>query len=180
MRKGYGFIALALATAAWPGAAKAQPLEVTITRFDCSRIVRYVPDAEVPADYVPGVDARGEPVAPADLYGGSGIELPEVFSFVLRVNPLNTLEIRELESRRRVLAARLADEPGNAALRAELSALDREASRLDGRPEAATVMPLGRVDVRRDGRVYFDGTPLQDDLVWELAERCRQTLRDGR
>lgn len=176
MRKGYGFIAACLGLGA--AAAGAEPLTVTITRFDCSQLVRYIPDAEVPAEYQPGVDARGAPVAPADLYGANPIQLPDTFTFTIEVKPLDTLDQRRLESRRRVVAAQLAADPGNAALRDELAALDRQAARLDGRPEAATTLGVGQVTVRRDGRVYFDGQPLQDEAAWELAALCRAVLAE--
>ena len=174
MRKGYGFVALCWALSFTSAAA--QPLEVTITRADCSRLVRHLPDADVSADYRPGVDARGNPVAPADLYGANPIELPESFTFLLDINPLNTLDRRELESQRRILAGQLAADPGNGELQARLEALDAEAARLDGRPEAATTLSVGEITVNRDGRVYFNGQPLQDDRAWELSERCREIL----
>ncbi len=178
MRKGYVFLAFCGLPATTPAAA--QPLEVAITRFDCAQLVRYLPDAEVSADYEPGVDVRGEPVAPADLGGANPIELPEDFSFVLEVAPFDSAERRGLESERRVLAAQLADDPDNAALRARLDALDAEAVRLDRRPAAATTLAVGRVTVTRDGRAYFNGQPLQDEAAWELAERCREILADSK
>jgi hypothetical protein len=181
MRKSYGFIAVWAVSAASLSVADpafAEPLTVTISRLDCTRLVRHVPDAEVSAEYQPGVDARGDPVAPADLAGANPIELPEQFTFTLEVNPLNTRDERALESRRRVLAAQVAADPDNAALRAELQALDREAARRDGHAAAATTLGVGEVTVRRDGRVYFNGQPLQDDAAWDLAVLCRGVLED--
>jgi hypothetical protein len=182
MRESYGFIAavcIAVWTAAGPaGPAAAEPLEVTIQRLDCQRLVRHVPDADVPAEYVPGVDVRGDPVVPADLYGPNPIRLPETFTFTLQVNPFGRLDARALESERRILAGRIAQDPDNGALRAQLRSLDRRAAQLDGRPEAATELGLGQVSVTRDGRVYFDGRPLQDDAQWYLAALCRRAL-DG-
>ncbi|WP_119165725.1 hypothetical protein [Algihabitans albus] len=174
MRESYGLIAAFCAFCSISAAA--QPLEVTITRADCSQLVRHLPDADVSADYQPGVDARGKPVAPADLYGANPIELPETFTFLIEVNPLSTSERRTLESERRILAARVAAAPDNADLRAQLDALDAEAARLDGRPESATTLAVGEVTVNRDGRVTFNGQPLQNDKAWELSERCREIL----
>ena len=174
MRQSYGFIAACCLFSSLP--AVAQPLEVIVTRADCSQLVRHLPDADVSATYQPGVDARGNPVAPADLYGPNPIELPDSFTFPIEVNPLNTSEIRTLESERRIVATQLAADPNNAELRARLDALDAEAARLDGRPESATRLTVGEVTVNRDGRVYFNGQPLQNDEAWELSERCREIL----
>lgn len=49
--------------------------ELRITRADCSRLVRHEPAPDVA--YRPGVDARGKPVAPADLGGGAQLKLPD-------------------------------------------------------------------------------------------------------
>jgi hypothetical protein len=64
------------------GAAAAET--VVISRDDCLRAVRHVPAAD--ATYTPGVDARGRPVAPADLGGTSPLRLPETFSFDINID----------------------------------------------------------------------------------------------
>ncbi len=48
--------------------------QVVITRETCANIIKHAP---VGVDYVPGVDARGNPVAPADL---NAVALPEEFT----------------------------------------------------------------------------------------------------
>ena len=55
---------------------------VTISTADCRRLV----DHAGSADYRPGVDVRGRPVAPADLPGGQTIDLPEVIEIPLTVD----------------------------------------------------------------------------------------------
>lgn len=50
---------------------------------DCTWLVRHLPVRHVPdpdVAYQPGVDARGNPVAPADLDGGFQFELPETIT----------------------------------------------------------------------------------------------------
>ena len=51
---------------------------VTISKEGCRQLVRHRPDADVA--YQPGVDVNGNPVVPADLGGGSPIQMPEVIS----------------------------------------------------------------------------------------------------
>ena len=59
--------------------AKATAAKARITKKDCLRLLRHQPSADVA--YKPGVDARGKPVAPADLPGGFKMVLPDVFEF---------------------------------------------------------------------------------------------------
>ena len=73
-------IALVLLAAVWAAPASA---EVAISRRDCQRLVRHEPAPDVP--YQPGVDVHGRPVAPADLGGGSQIELPDVIYIPIEV-----------------------------------------------------------------------------------------------
>ncbi|MGQ0664330.1 MAG: hypothetical protein ACT4P2_12265 [Pseudomonadota bacterium] len=64
------------------GAAAAQT--VSVTAADCRRLVRHQPAPDVA--FRPGVDVRGRPVAPADLYAGPEIRPPETFSFDVTVD----------------------------------------------------------------------------------------------
>jgi len=75
-----GSIALVLLTVGWVAPAVA---EVAISRRDCERLVRNEPAPDVA--YQPGVDVHGRPVAPADLGGGSQIELPDVIYIPIEV-----------------------------------------------------------------------------------------------
>lgn len=49
--------------------------DVAVTRRDCDRMTEYQQPPGV--EYQAGVNAHGEPVAPADLNGGYDIKLPE-------------------------------------------------------------------------------------------------------
>lgn len=69
-----------LATAA---GAQAQAT-VKVSEKDCSRLVKHVASADV--NYQPGVDVRGNSVAPADLNSGSQVALPDGFSFPLTID----------------------------------------------------------------------------------------------
>ena len=71
---------LILTFVGWVAPASA---EVAISRRDCERLVRHEPAPDVA--YQPGVDVHGRPVAPADLNGGSQIELPDVIYIPIEV-----------------------------------------------------------------------------------------------
>ena len=71
---------LILTAIGWATPASA---EVAISRRDCDRLVRHEPAPDVA--YQPGVDVHGRPVAPADLNGGSQIELPDVIYIPIEV-----------------------------------------------------------------------------------------------
>ena len=73
-------IAVAVAGAGWAASARA---EVAISRQDCDRLVQHEPAPDVA--YQPGVDVHGRPVVPADLGGGSPIELPDVIYIPIEV-----------------------------------------------------------------------------------------------
>lgn len=75
-----GLIFLGLAAIGWTSPASA---EIAISRSDCERLVRHEPAPDVA--YQPGVDVHGRPVVPADLGGGTQIELPEVIYIPIEV-----------------------------------------------------------------------------------------------
>src|SRR5215470_1921958 len=75
-----GSIALTLLAVAWAAPAYA---EVAISRRDCQYLVQHEPAPDV--TYQPGVDVHGRPVVPADLNGGSQIELPDVIYIPIEV-----------------------------------------------------------------------------------------------
>jgi hypothetical protein len=70
--------------AAASDAAKAPT--ITVTRAACKELVSHVPDDDV--TYKPGVDVRGNKVAPADLNGGSNIlnALPKEIEFPVTID----------------------------------------------------------------------------------------------
>jgi len=60
---------------------------VKVSRKDCQAVVRYVPDPGV--TYQPGVDAHGNPVAPADLPGSTMQAIvPKTVEFDVSFYPL--------------------------------------------------------------------------------------------
>lgn len=60
------------------------PVTVTVTKSDCTRLVKHLPDPGVA--YEPGVDVRGRPVAPADLGAGGNLALPEAFELDIEID----------------------------------------------------------------------------------------------
>ena len=59
---------------------------IIVTRAACKELVTHVPDGDVA--YKPGVDVRGNAVAPADLNGGSNIlkSLPKEIEFPVTID----------------------------------------------------------------------------------------------
>lgn len=178
---------------ALPGMAEAA--EVQVSRETCLRLTNYVPDGSVAADYEPGVDSRGRPVAPAD-YGTTGvIKPPEVYRFDVELNPFPRDRVRLQESRlnevdtaialtRREIAAMDAAGDDTSAARSALSNLEGErASLLDGLSRAdrrlgeRSKLSVGEVTVTQDGAVFWNGQPLQDPNILILTQKCRELLR---
>lgn len=66
------------------------PLVITISKPDCSRLVRHIPDADVA--YRPGVDVHGRPVVSADLDPVAADfarrVVPDVLEIPITINPL--------------------------------------------------------------------------------------------
>jgi hypothetical protein len=57
--------------------------DVAVSRQDCARLVQYQQPPGV--EYQPGVDAHGQPVAPADLGGGYQIKPPETIVIPIEI-----------------------------------------------------------------------------------------------
>lgn len=74
------FVALA-AMICWPVQAADS---LRISRDDCNKLVRHVPDSGVA--YQPGVDVRGREVAPADLNSGLRVEPPDYLTFDIEID----------------------------------------------------------------------------------------------
>jgi len=129
------FVAALLAAA--PARAHEDQAEVTITRADCVRLVEHVPAPDVA--YQPGVDAYGREVVPADLNGGTPIEVPETLHIPIEIDLLDRFGI-----------------PANPAL-------------------YKSDIPIGEV-VYRNGRLSFNGQPLQSEAAAELSKRCQKIL----
>ncbi|WP_193180390.1 hypothetical protein [Nisaea sediminum] len=86
-----GIAGLATLLVSLPGiapAAEDDPAGIKVSKRDCQRVIAYQPSADV--EYKPGVDARGNAVAGADLPGSVIIEAPKSITIPL------TLELAEL------------------------------------------------------------------------------------
>ncbi len=57
--------------------------DVAISRQDCDWLLKYRQPAGV--EYQPGVDAHGQPVAPADIGGGTQLQLPDTIVIPIEV-----------------------------------------------------------------------------------------------
>ncbi|TNE34010.1 MAG: hypothetical protein EP348_11805 [Alphaproteobacteria bacterium] len=68
--------------------AFAEEARLEVSQEDCANIMKYVEEPGV--EYKPGVDVDGNPVAPADLDGGSQIKLPDHITIDLSL-PLKDL-----------------------------------------------------------------------------------------
>jgi len=85
--------ALLLAFAAARPAA-AQPddtVPLRLTEADCRAVVAHEPAPDVA--YTPGVDARGRPVAPADLPGSVRIDVPDEIVIPIQVDMARRLGV---------------------------------------------------------------------------------------
>jgi hypothetical protein len=122
-----------------PGEVLAVPGGVAISAAPCQALL-------TGADYVPGVDAKGNEVAPADLQPEPGVAPADLPRGPATVKP-DDIRI-ELDAR---LAARFGVPAGG-----------------DARLGRAV---LGTITVR-DGRAYFNGAPLAPDLAASVAAAC--------
>lgn len=129
MAHGYSFVAaLLLGLAAAGAGARAEGL--TVDPAACRWLETYRPEPGQDPTYRPGEDVRGRPVAPADLGGGSRLQLPERFEFEVLVRPRETGRLRD---------SRIA---------------------------------VGRVTVLPDGRLLWNGRPLDEPRRAALLELC--------
>ena len=69
-------------------AADASP---TVDLALCNALVKHKPSADV--EYQPGVDVRGNPVAPADLAGSPQIKLPDKIQIPLTLSLVKVLNL---------------------------------------------------------------------------------------
>ncbi len=125
MKSSSPFVVAALVLA-FPGVAAAAET-VVITKADCQRLVKYIPEAGV--DYEPGKDAYGRKVAPADLGGGYGwIKPPEVITFDMQVNLRNFRGGPAADAQAQTAAIDAAGKAANAAAISGLAATTAEAA----------------------------------------------------
>ncbi|OJX81147.1 hypothetical protein [Magnetospirillum sp. 64-120] len=67
------------------------PVRITITKTDCSRLVRHVPADDV--TYRPGEGVGGRKVAPADLPGSGANAIPNLVPDVLEI-PIDIMPLK--------------------------------------------------------------------------------------
>lgn len=98
---------------------------VVITKADCQRLVKYIPEAGVA--YEPGKDVYGRKVAPADLGGGYGwIKPPEAITFDMQVNLRNFRGGPAADAQAQTAAVDAATKAANAAAVSGLAASEAE------------------------------------------------------
>jgi len=91
IRSSAALVVAALAAVPAPLFAQAQtnvpaPLRITITKMDCSRLVRHMPSDDVA--FRPGEGLSGQQVVPADVPGSGAAALPNLLPDVLEI-PIN-------------------------------------------------------------------------------------------
>jgi len=127
-----------------PAVARADAL--TIKTSECTRLVQHQPADDV--TYRPGVDVRGNAVAPADLGGGYGMDIPEAIDIQIGVDLADRMGLRQTP-------------PGQTPSRAVLP--------YEGKA------PIGTLTVKGN-EAYWNGKRLmpQDEAL--LAEACSKGL----
>lgn len=146
--------AICIVAAIFFGAA-ANAETVSLNASDCQRLVRHVPADDV--TYKPGVDVRGNAVAPADLGGGYNLAIPEEINIQIGIDLADRLGLQE--------NLRSGGNPGAPTVRKVLPYEGKAA--------------LGLVTIKGND-VLWNGeriTP-QDELI--LAEACRQGMEEAR
>tara|TARA_R110000868_G_scaffold248788_4_gene505342 strand:+ start:148 stop:645 length:498 start_codon:yes stop_codon:yes gene_type:complete len=133
--------------------SSAQAETISLAASDCQRLVRHVPADDV--TYKPGIDVRGKAVAPADLGGGYGIDIPEDIHIDIGIDLADRLGLRE--------DLRSGDDANAPVVRKVLPYEGKAA--------------LGLVTIK-GGDVFWNGERItsQDEAI--LAEACRQSLEE--
>lgn len=85
LRRSCMFIAVALLALGHPayGQQAREPVRITITKVDCSRLVRHTPSADVA--FKAGEGANGRKVIPADVPGSGANAIPNLLPDVLEI-----------------------------------------------------------------------------------------------
>jgi hypothetical protein len=144
-------------------ATRALAETIIVRGADCSRLVQqYNPGG---ADYVPGVDVRGKPVAPADVGGGysSGgynMTLPDTIDIQIGVDLADRLALRD--------AKKGDTTKNNPATRN--NDLQRKVMPFEGKA------PLGTLSIKGN-EAYWNGERLLPEDQVALAEACGQALK---
>lgn len=107
-------------------AAPAMAANAVVTKADCEKLVRFVPNGGV--EYKAGEDAYGRPVAPADLNGEPVIKAPEVITFDVQVNLRNFQRGPEADAQAHSAALTAANKAASAAGLALIAASTAESA----------------------------------------------------
>ena len=126
---------------------------VSLSAADCRRLVRHTPADDVA--FRPGVDVRGNSVAPADLGGGNNLAIPDEIEIQIGIDLADRLGLR-----RDLRTGGNSDGP-----------VVREVLPYEGKA------PIGLVTLEGND-VLWNGDRIapQDELI--LAEACRQGLEE--
>lgn len=121
--------------------ATAGPMVITISKPDCSRLVRHISAPDVA--YQPGVDARGRPVVSADADPRQAEFarkiLPEVLEIPITINPLTYNKARAANKDKAAAANAVKDNTDAiAAAKAQGTALNSQLSTLNSQKAALT------------------------------------------
>ncbi|MDX2142444.1 MAG: hypothetical protein SFV19_03730 [Rhodospirillaceae bacterium] len=130
----------------------AQASTLTVRASECQRLVQHASTND--ATYTPGVDVRGNAVAPADLDGGSIIALPESIDIQVGVDLADRLGIVD----------RTKGTPRDQATRKVMP--------FEGK------VPLGTLTIKGQDAFWNGERMLPQDQVL-LTEACRLSLTSG-
>ena len=139
--------------------ATAHAETVAVSAAECKKLVAHTPNDDV--NYKPGVDVRGNKVAPADLDGGYQMELPESIDLQIGVDLADRLAIRDANKRNAAQAGAGLPTGGAAATRKVLP--------------AEGYAPLGTLSIRGN-EAYWNGKLLAGSDQAALTLACRQGL----
>jgi hypothetical protein len=119
-------VSSAVLATAYPAESLAQSSRVEISKKDCQRIMRR--HAKLDPTYRSGVNVRGKRVAPADLNGGSRLNIPDTISFDVKFDIRNFLGKPEADANAASTAAIAADKAKTAANAAATAATSAESA----------------------------------------------------
>ncbi len=130
---------------------------VKLSTGDCTKLVQHQPADDV--TYKPGVDVRGKAVVPADLGGGTTMQIPEEINIQIGIDVADRLALRD--ARRRNAQPTIPGLPPSPAVRKVLP--------YEGKA------PMGMLTIKGND-AYWNGERIapQDEAL--LAEACSKGL----
>ena len=152
---GYALMALSFA-------ATAHAETVAVSAAECKKLVAHTPNDDV--NYKPGVDVRGNKVAPADLDGGYQMDLPQSIDLQIGVDLADRLAIRDANKRNAAQAG--------AGLPTGGPATNRKVLPAEG------YAPVGTLSIRGN-EAYWNGKLLAGSDQAALTVACRQAMAEA-